>query len=523
MAKHNNSKGPANRSAQHLAMLPEWKKMEALLSGTAAMRKAGAEFMPPHPGESTNRYFERLNQATLFNQVALTLGGWVGRPFRDPLELNEDVPEEIRALEDDIDRQGTNMDSFCRAWFKAGLAKAFCHVLIEQSNIIVEEGATPTIADQESQNIRPYWSLIQPEEVIAARMMVIDGVETLTHVRISERTMEIDPEDLFAEVEVHRIRVYDRVQGVDKVEVMVTVWKQDRVQKRNGMNGWVKEVLPRAIGIDFIPLLTFYSDQEGFMLGKSPLQDLADLNVKHWNSSSDQDGILRIARFPILAGKGVEDLDGKDPQRGSSMGAKMADKDGAIIGPHTILFSENPQSLFYYVEHKGIAIAAGAESLEHLEGQMAGYGSEFLKKGPDRQTATARTLDSLESVSPLQAVTLNFKDAVQRALVVTAQWMGVKIKETTNSSEGAGTITIVTEFGPEDVSRDDLNTLQAARKAGDISRKLFLNELERRGLLGPDFDFDRNEEELEKEALAMSATPPSKTDLDPAQPEPQPG
>jgi hypothetical protein len=39
--------------------------------------------------------------------------------------------------------------------------------------------------------------------------------------------------------------------------------------------------------------------------GEPPLLDLAYLNVKHWQSQSDQDNILHIARVPILALIGV--------------------------------------------------------------------------------------------------------------------------------------------------------------------------------------------------------------------------
>lgn len=521
------SKGPATPSAQRLAMLPFWEQMDAVLGGTAAMRAAGRKYLAQHPGEPNERYWKRLQGSTLWNQLELTLGGWVGRPFRDPLELNDDVPQEVQALEDDIDRQGTNLDAFCRKWFRIGLAKSFCHVLIEQPELLSRDGQRPTLADQREQKIRPYWSLIEPDAVIAARADVIDGVETLTHLRIGERTLEIDPKDEFSEVEVQRIRVYDRREEQSGASIYVTVWRFDKMRRRGENSGWYIEKDPVKIGVDFIPLVTFYSNREGFMLGKSPLQDLSDLNVKHWNSQSDQDEILRIARFPILAGSGVEDLEGNDPQRGGGGGARMSDRSGSVIGPHTVLISENPQSKFYYVEHSGNAIGTGQQALDHLEKQMSGYGSEFLKKSPDRQTATARTLDSLESISPLQGIVLDFKDAVQRALVVTAKWMGLELADTDVESESAGTVKIVTEFGPEDVSGHDLSALQNARKMGDISRKRFLKEMVRRGLLAADFDEDKNEEELEQEALSMTATPPSGTDLDPpvetpAPPEPSP-
>jgi len=491
-------------------MLPMWRLMDALLGGTETMRNAGKEYLTQHTGEVEDRYRERLAQSTLWNQLEITLGGWVGRPFRDPLKLNDDVPEEITKLSDDIDQLGTNMDTFARAWFRCGVSKAFCHVLIEappvQEN---EDGSTLNKEQAAEQNLRPYWCLIEPDEIIAARSEVIDGQEVYTHVRIHERTLEKDPDDEFAEVWVEKIRVYDRLGDT----VTVTVYRRDNDKDADSADGWPQETKVN-LGIKVIPLITFYADRQGFLLGKSPLQDLAELNKKHYNSQSDQDNILTIARFPILAASGVTSIDGSDalsadPQAGSDFNGTK----GVVIGPWNVLVSEEVGSKFYYVEHSGKAIKTGQDSLELLEAKMAAYGSEFLKKSPDRQTATARAMDSQESVSPLQAITLNFIDAMQSALALTAMWMNIS----SNSGDvdekfHGGTVTIVTDFGPEDASGVDLAALTSMQQARIISGKQMRREAKRRGILADDFDEKDNQRELDEELLRLPA--PGK-DLDP--------
>ena len=486
------------------------------------MRNAGEEYLIQHTGEVGDRYKNRLAQATLWNQLEITLGGWVGRPFRDPLKLNEDVPEEIIKLSDDIDRIGTNMDTFARAWFKSGVSKAFCHVLIEQPQVTQrEDGANLSKADTAKQGIRPYWTLIEPDEIIAARSKVIAGQEVYTHVRIHEVTLEEDPEDEFAEIWVERIRVYDRKNG----KVTVTVYKRDTSKDTDKMEGWPMEGQPIDLGIDVIPMITFYADRQGFLLGKSPLQDLAELNKRHWNSQSDQDNILTIARFPILAASGVVSIDGSDslsgdPQAGRDFSGKSK---GTVIGPFNVLVSEEVGSKYYYVEHKGAAIKAGQESLELLEAKMAAYGSEFLKKSPDRQTATARAMDSQESVSPLQAITLNFIDAMQSALALTAKWMSLSTdsKKVDEKFHG-GTVTLVTDFGPEDASGVDQALLTSMQQAGVISGKQMRKEAKRRGVLADDFDEEANKKELAAEVLDLAQTqiPAAGQNLDPSKKKP---
>ena len=491
-------------------MLPMWRLMDALLGGTETMRNAGKEYLTQHTGEVDSRYLERQMQATLWNQLEITLGGWVGRPFRDPLKLNDDVPEEITKLSDDIDQLGTNVDTFARAWFKSGVSKAFCHVLIEQPQVQErEDGENLSIKEASQQGIRPYWSLIEADEIIAARSAVIEGQEVYTHVRIHERTLVQDPEDQFNEIWEERIRVYDRY--VDSVTV--TVYKRDEEKDSDSADGWPQEGQPIELGIKEIPLVTFYADRQGFLLGKSPLQDLAELNKKHWNSQSDQDNILTIARFPILAASGVASIDGSDalsgdPQAGSDFNGKK----GVVIGPWNVLVSEEIGSKFYYVEHSGKAIKTGQDSLELLEAKMAAYGSEFLKKSPDRQTATARAMDSQESVSPLQAITLNFIDAMQTALALTAKWMNITSDDQEDGKFHGGTVTIVTDFGPEGTNDTDVNALLESHKLRILSGPQVRKELRRRGILADEFDEKVNQKELDTELLRL---PEAGKDLDP--------
>jgi hypothetical protein len=57
----------------------------------------------------------------------------------------------------------------------------------------------------------------------------------------------------------------------------------------------------RRFRADYIPFVPLYGTRLAFMMGISPLRDVAYLNVKHWQSQSDQDTILHVARVPILA------------------------------------------------------------------------------------------------------------------------------------------------------------------------------------------------------------------------------
>lgn len=470
---------PSTVSTAYRIMTPRWDKMRSLLGGTEAMRLAGKTYLPQHAAEKENAYNERLARATLYNVTELTLESWVGRPFSEPIRNSEDMPEQIAMLTEDIDMQGNDLTVFARTWFRDGLAKAFSHVMIDMPRKQPKPDGMPrTLADDRAENLRPYWVHIPPENLIFAHSEVVNGVEKLTHVRI----METDSVRIgFTETFVRRIRVLE--PGI------VRIYEEQDVRGRKKKE-WVL-VEEFATDINFVPIVTFYANREDFMLGKSPLSDLADLNISHWQGSSDQTSILTVARFPMLALSGGVD-----------------EKGTLEVGPRKWLWTPDAQGKFYYVEHSGKAIGAGRQDLLDLQEQMAEYGAEFLKKRPGGATATARALDSAEATSPLQDVTRRFIDSVNLALSYTAEWLKM---------DSGGTVEMVTEFGPETVESADLDALKAARATRDISRETYLFELKRRGVLDEDFDADEDQHELEEETTAFAGI--ASQDLDPNNPE----
>lgn len=479
MAHGKDPNSPATTSLAYDVMSPLWAKIGSVLGGTETMRAAGNRYLPPHTGETSERYMNRLESAILWNATELTLNSWVGAPFSDPLQL-EGPTEQFK---DDIDLQGTDVNTFAQQWFREGISKGYSHVLVDHP---IPGPGPRTLADDRADGARPYWVHVEPERLIAARALTINGHEVLVHARILE--LEAQPNG-FAEILVKRIREYNVRSTEDQLGTVVTVrlWQFDPDAKKPELE-WRPLGDEQPIDLPIIPLVTFYADRQGFMLAKPPLLDLVNLNIRHWQSTSDQISILTVARFPILAASGV--------QVASPIEDDLADLSGnqSVIGPYTMLTSTDPNGKYYYVEHRGQAIEAGAKDLAELEDKMVSYGAEFLKRKPDRQTATARALDSAEAMSALQAMAMRFNSAAQQVLLLTAMWL---------KQEDEGTFEVTTDFAPDSINKPDLDALLNARKLRDISRESYLRELQRRGVLHDKFDPDADATELEGEASAF--------------------
>jgi len=466
----------ATPSLAHQAMEPEWYKTSTVLAGTQSMRDSGQEMTPQHEHESQTSYDERVACNVLFNVTDLTLRTWVGKPFAASVQYTEDFSELLVPYMEDIDLQGNNLDVFARDVFSHGVSHALTHVLVDHPRVEWFPGRTKK--DDLEENVRPYCVHIKAEDLIFAESMRINGKETLTHVRIKElHTYRVEWEEMIEE----RVKVLDlvtlyedEVTGEPLAEpvtlVRVTIWRWD-----TGEEKWI-EGEHWYMDIDVIPLVTFYADRTGFMTGKSPLLDLVDLNIRHWQSFSDQIAILTVARFPMLACSGGDDED---------EGNKL------VVGPKEWLFASDPSAKFYYVEHRGAAIKAGEEDLMRLEERMKSYGAEFMKKSPDRQTASARNLDSSEATSPLQDVVYRFNDALTQIMWLMAYWQRFELE---------GTAFLPTNFTSPEAST--LQVLAETWKEGGISDKAYLHELQRYSVLDEHFDFEKNQKQLKAQADA---------------------
>ena len=106
-------------------------------------------------------------------------------------------------------------------------------------------------------------------------------------------------------------------------------------------------------GLDFIPLYTFYANKVNFQLGRPTLEELAYLNLGHYQQYSYYLNIIHYANVPILYASGFN----QDKIKSTT------------IGPNKIFHGPEGSEL-KYVEHTGSAIASAMKELINMEKRM---------------------------------------------------------------------------------------------------------------------------------------------------------
>jgi hypothetical protein len=456
-------------------MEADQKMLADLMAGTRAMRAAGETYLPKWPAEENDAWARRKDTATLFPAYRRTVSVMVGKPFSKALTLGDDVPPQIVDWAEDIDLEGVNLHAFAAEMFGEtfyGLAG----ILVDAPPLTEQVVGRPmTRAEQRAANVRPYFVRVRHDQILGYRTAVVNGARRLTQLRLSETATVEDGE--FGEKTVKRVRIL--TPGAFRVMEKVAA-------TTNTAESWT-DVSSGTTGLNAIPFVPLYGWRKGFMDGRPPLVDLAFLNVKHWQSQSDQDTILHVARVPILSISGADDKTKLAIGGSSAVALPMGGK-------------------LEWVEHTGAAIKAGHDSIEALEEQMIQAGAELLVKKPGQRTATESTNDAEANKSDLQRMVETLEDGLDQALQFMADYA---------SLPSGGHVSLFKDFGAGSLSEASGQLILAMRDRGLISDETAINEMKRRGELAAEVEAEDEREKIGQQPPAMGMIEPAPTD-DPA-------
>jgi hypothetical protein len=444
-------------SPQVVAMAQDLALIDALMGGTYAMRAAGKTFLPKWPAEDVASYDTRLATATLFPAYARTVSVLTGKPFSKPITVGEDVPPRIVEFMEDIDLQGRDMHSFAAGVCHDALAYGMCGILVDCPP---SRGAR-TVSDERAAGLRPYMVHIRAHDILGWRSAMVAGARVLTQLRLLE---QVEVEDgAFGSAMIEQVRVLEPGQW--------STWR--KVKVATGGDEWVmhEEGTTSLSEIAFVPI---YGFRKGFMVGIAPMLELGHANVEHWQSKSDQQTILHVARVPLLFAKGLGDT-------------------AITVGAGSFISTGSELADLKYVEHSGAAIEAGRMSLLDLEDRMRQIGAELLVIKPGNITVAQTVADNEPGMCDLQRIMQAVEDALDQALDFVADWIGEK---------DGGRVSIYRDFGAATLAEASASLLSDMQMRGALSLPTLLGELKRRGVLSPDIDI------LEEVTAAKAEAPP---------------
>lgn len=454
-------------TAEMVELTKKTKIIDDLLGGTATMRKAAQTYLFQMEMEEPDSYRKRLERSTLYPALSETLSQMTGRVFFNPIDV-ADVTETVQALFDDVDLVGNNLDVFASRWFYSALAYGCSFALIDFTRV----EAVKSRAEEKALNARPYWVYIKPHQVLGIKTARVNGKQAITQFRYVVNEQVEDGEFGVKTVkhvyvyEIGKVRKFSEAEGEFRFESELQLTAQNRP-------------------LDFVPVVPFITKRNELTNAiEPPLMELAYLNVKHWQSQSDQDNITNIARVPLLA------IYSNDEVKQLAIG-------GSAVHLPT-------GSSMQFVEHSGQAIASGVESLKDLEEQMKTAGAKLLTKTALAMTDSQARDEAGKEISQLRLLANRFEDAIDLALEYTGYWLGI-------AKEQVGNVQISGNIENDLDPAASMASVIQLRNAGVISNQSTFDEAKRRGLLADGLEWETEQERLQSEGMHFDLEKTSET------------
>jgi hypothetical protein len=452
----------AKRSHEVQEMLERSEPIRDLVKGGEHMRQLGEKYLPKFPQETDDDYQARKKSTWLFDGVGKTIEDLTGKVFEAPITLQE-TGTDLDVWAYNVDLETRDLSQFSRQVFEDAQRTGISFVMVDAP--ARPEGLTRLQAQQG--NYRPYFVHLRLEDIYGWKWQIIGNVPVLTQIRICEE-ISAEGDDEFNSDEVEQIRVLTLPTEENRVTGNVFV----RIYRKNKKDDWV---LVEEYGTEMTRIMVKPCDigRTGFFEAKPVHSRLAEINLAHWRSQSDQANIMHHARAPMkfFHGYSKEDLEGFTESAGYAF------------------WSSNENAKAGVLEHSGAAIEAGRTELKDMEFQMQAMGLQLIVSRTGGSTATGDMIDEGKINSRLAAWADVLKDCLEQCFMWMAELGGIQVPEIV--------VSVNKDYAANAMSHLDMQAIKDMHLAGVISRQTYINEAKRRNILSEDVD-----PELEAELVA---------------------
>jgi hypothetical protein len=479
------------RSPDSAAMLEYWDLTDALTDGIEAVRLGGEKFLPRFTDEDDIAYRQRLAQTKMTNVYNDGIDSLSAKPFEEEIELivedGKTLPEAIEGFQEDVDGSGNNLTVFASHTFRNGINSAVDWIFVDHPPI---DAKVRNMADYKKAGIRPYWSHVLGRNILDPRSKVINGKETLTYIRI------------FEPGPVDHIRVFTR----DDTGGVTWELFEKRNDWRDQGAGQTQfhSIETGRVTIGVIPLVPFVTgrrDGRGWKLFPA-MRNAADLQIEMYLQESALKWNKMLGAYSMLAGNGV-----KPPLGPDGKPAKL------LAGPGRVIYSppdgNGNSGSWEWIQPSAEIMKFLAEDVKDTASQLRELIRQPLTAQSGNLTVITTAYAAGKAKSAVKAWAFGLKDALENAMVMTRDFMGIK------KDEYDPVVSVYVEFD-EFMDGKDLESLDADRDRLDISQETLWEEKKRRGVYSAEFTADREKKRL------LAELPGDGTDRTPSDPDPDP-
>lgn len=356
----------------------------------------GTLYLPaPNPTDNSNenrmRYQAYRTRALFVNVTGHTLEALIGMVCRkDPVI---ELPPSIDLMKYDANGEGESLYSVMKRTLSEVLK-------VGQQGILTDYPVTPLgLSRQQTQNIKPHLKSYAAESIINYKTKSVNGSSILSMVVLKETTeVKIDE---FSSEQQDRYRV---LMINDEGIYIQRLYNHEGDLLVDSITGDA-DIIPRqstGAAWPFIPFAFVGAMNNDPVPDKSPLYDLAEINIAHYRNSADYEESCFLVGQPTPVLTGLTQSWVKDVLKGQvSLGSRAA-----------IELPENGNATLLQASPNQMP----SEGMDRKEKQMIEIGAKIITDGGGVETAEAARIRFAGQNSKLSTIVGNIIEAYEKSL-----------------------------------------------------------------------------------------------------------
>ena len=445
-----------------LSLLPQLEQaMDCWsLMNTGYLGSAKEKYLHREPAEPQGAYKARLDRSTYTPIYRDSIRSYAGLLSRFQVI---DAPPSMVKHDDNVDLQGSSMQSFLTTTDEMALRDGGCFVMVD----MMPENGNDNFFDQMNDGRHPYFMQVKRADVINWQVTYDRGMEMVNMVTLRQLRSMPNPEGRFGMVvePVYFVLTPGKVETYRLVKSDASRWSNVKIDET-------------TTSLPIVPLVWYGATTSRFAQGGLPMDGLADLSIQHFQMRSDLAELLHKCAMPVPVRKGA-------PIGPDGKAAPL------ILGPNTAVDLPSEGGDFAFAEPTGKSLERHQKEIEHVEALMDRSSLNFLY-GANVKTATEASLRASQVASSVSALVRN-KAAMFGTLMRLWAWYAGEQSSITDESG----LAINDSLMSKPLEASEMAQLVNLYSNGLMSKRTVLDELQRGGVLDPDLIVEDEMERIE--------------------------
>jgi len=451
--------------ADYTYHLDEWKTVTDTFGGQKSVKSETIKYLPLPNGAtsaSDDKYSQYLSLAMFYNVVRKTSKSLNGLAFRKKPDISLNDDGKLNYILDNCSADNENITQVAKRVLQNTLNIGRCGILVDFPSY--QGGITDKV--KQSNNLYAYMSVYSAFNIINWNTENKGSTSQLSLVVLKEEYLEFTG---FSSQSKTRYRVLELKDGY---------YQQRVIYKDSNKEDEVYE--PKANGqrLTEIPFVFTGSENNNSDIDGSPLIDLANMNIKHYQYYADNALKLHYQSIPLLVATNIskQSADNIKDGGGLSTGATK----GVVLGLNEDL------KYLEIAETSSLTL-----EIDKIEQMMISAGAKLVKNDSVNETATTSRIKASSENSELINVMDNVSNGITRALQYMALFEGANqdVKFELNSD-------IVEEMTDTQL----LSIVLSGVTQGTIPKIALFNGIKKSGLLNEAMTYEEFKADLESES-----------------------